>query len=363
MMNVAVLFGGCSGEHEVSLVSGTTVMSHLDKERYRVFAVGIRRDGSFASAPETAEMLREPLEDVEPVSIRPVASEGSRLVDLVGWLPPGEEVVFDLWFPVLHGPFGEDGTMQGLLEMTARPYVGCGVQVSSAGMDKEMTKRILRESALPVIDWVTVYWDEWDNDRDGCTARIIEGVGTPCFVKPCRMGSSVGVTRAGSVDEIEAAVTLALDYDYKVVVEKALVAREFECAVMGNRDIKATGPGEILPSREFYDYSAKYLDGDGSKLLIPAPVSGELSERMRVLAAEAFQSLGGEGFARVDFLQDERSEELYVNEINTIPGFTEISMFPKLWANEGWEVRQLLDHLVDLGLERFRWKKRLKTAR
>lgn len=378
MLNLAVIFGGRSGEHEVSLVSGTTVMSHLNKQKYAVHALGIRRDGTFADSAEVAKMIQEPLTEVTPVSVDVNSGNEGRLIDLVGRTSEEKRVRFDLFFPVLHGPYGEDGTIQGLLEMTGRPYVGCGVAGSAIGMDKELSKRLLAQNGLAVLPWTTVYADEWrDGVINGMNAQeLSERWGAAfdqtehhCFargrffVKPCRMGSSVGVVKTASAQELNQALSEALQFDYKVIVEPALEAREFECAVMGNRGIEVTAPGEILPSREFYDYRAKYLDGDASKLLIPAPLNEETGQTMQNMAHKAFGALGGEGFGRVDFLQDTVSGKIYINEINTIPGFTEISMFPKLWLHEGWEMTRLLDHLVDLARERFAWKAELKSNR
>ncbi len=366
-MKIGVLFGGRSGEHDVSIVSGTTVMSHLDQSKYRVYALGIRRDGSFATAKESQDMLAEKVEGIIPARgvISSCASEG--LIEIQASTEEkgtGEEdsrEKLDLLFPVLHGPFGEDGTIQGLLEMTGRPYVGCGVAVSSCGMDKELTKRLLKEAGLPIIPYETIYLDEWAASRQEVQAKLTREMGTPCFVKPCRMGSSVGITRVNEPQNIPPALDAAFEYDYKVLIEPALDAREFECSVMGNRDIQVSHPGEILPSREFYDYSAKYLDGDASKLLIPAPVDEKLTGHLMDIAKQAFQSLGGEGFARVDFLLDRTNGSIFINEINTIPGFTEISMFPKLWVHEGRSITEVLDHLIELAKERHEWKMKLKA--
>ncbi len=366
LLNIGVLFGGRSGEHDVSLASSATVMTHLDRTKYKVFALGIRRDGGFATERESRDMLVKPLDWVTPAKGVISNKKSGNLLEIHAVTETaGKEESFhmDVFFPVLHGPFGEDGTLQGLLEMTGSPYVGCGTATSACGMDKELTKRLLRESGLPVIPYRIVHKSEWESSRRRTTDLVVSDVGAPCFVKPCRMGSSVGITRVNELSKIEHAIDEALQHDYKALVEKALDAREFECSVMGNRIISVSQPGEILPSREFYDYSAKYLDGDASKLLIPAPVSEELSGKLRHLAKKAFLSLGGEGFGRVDFLQNRSDESIYINEINTIPGFTEISMFPKLWVHEGKSISEVLEHLVDLALERHKWKTELKNMR
>ena len=362
-LKIGVLFGGRSGEHEVSLVSGKTVMAHLDAKRYGVYALGIRRDGAFASPAQTRAMLDGPLPDVVPSGGVVTNSKKGGLLDLRALTDEGETVELDLFFPILHGPFGEDGTMQGFLEMMGRPFVGCGVAVSACGMDKELTKRLLKEAGLPVIAHDVVSRWEWDEAPERVVEKALETVGTPCFVKPCRMGSSVGITRVAKAGAMREALELALRYDYKVLVEAALDVREFECSVMGNTEVEVSHPGEILPSREFYDYSAKYLDGDASKLLIPAPISEHETQTLMDMAKRGFEALGAEGFARVDFLQDKKDGSVYINEINTIPGFTEISMFPKLWSHEGRSISEVLDTLVSLALERHRWKQGLTIPR
>ena len=362
-LKIGVLFGGRSGEHEVSLVSGTTVMAHLDPQRYQVYALGIRRDGSFASPSQTRAMFAKPLEAVVPSQGVVTNSQQGGLLELHALTEGGETVEMDLFFPILHGPFGEDGTMQGFLEMMGCPYVGCGVAVSACGMDKELTKRLLQEAGLLVIPYEMVTRWAWDRGPESVLHKVMETVGTPCFVKPCRMGSSVGITRVASDEALKEALELALRYDYKVMAEAALDVREFECSVMGNAEVEVSHPGEILPSREFYDYSAKYLDGDASKLLIPAPISEQETQTLMDMAKRGFEALGAEGFARVDFLQNKADGTVFINEINTIPGFTEISMFPKLWGHEGRSIGEVLDTLVSLALERHRWKQRLTVPR
>jgi len=359
--NVAVLFGGKSGEHEVSLVSGTTVAEHLSRDRYRVFALGIRKDGSFADPDACRTMLRRELSDVERV--QPVLRCGTKndLVNLAGTTTDGRQVEFDVFFPVLHGPFGEDGTIQGLLEMTGRPYVGCGVMGSSVGMDKVMLKQVFAAAELPVLPWLVIYREEWHTDAPVWLGRILKEIGFPCFVKPARLGSSVGISRVLHKTEIGDAVQEALRYDYKILVEQGIPAREIECSVMGNHRADVSLPGEIVPDRDFYDYTAKYISSD-SRLILPAELEDDQAATIRDMAGRAFAAIGGEGFGRVDFLMDQRDNRIYVNEINTIPGFTPISMFPKLWSLSGVELPDLLDRLVELALERQAWKRELKTS-
>ncbi|MBN2430215.1 MAG: D-alanine--D-alanine ligase [Acidobacteria bacterium] len=359
--NVAVLFGGKSGEHEVSLVSGTTVAEHLHKRTYRVFALGIRKDGSFADPEESRMMLRRDLTDVETVQVVLRSGTKDDLVDLCGRTSDGKEIPFHLFFPVLHGPYGEDGTIQGLLEMTGRPFVGCGVMGSSVGIDKVILKQIFTAAEMPVLPWLSIYREEWAADAPVWLGRILKEIGFPCFVKPARLGSSVGISRVLHKADIENAVVEALHYDYKIVVEQGIPAREIECSVMGNHRVDVSLPGEIVPARDFYDYTAKYISND-SNLIVPAELEDEQVEAIRDMAGRAFLAIGGEGYGRVDFLMDQRDNKIYVNEINTIPGFTPISMFPKLWTLSGMELPELLDRLVELALERQAWKSALKTS-
>ncbi len=360
MLNIGVLFGGKSGEHEVSLVSGTSIMAHLNRDRFRVHAIGIRKDGSLASPAEARAMLRRELPDVRTPEIGVRPARAGRMLEIFG-REDGAEVAFDLFFPVLHGTFGEDGTVQGLLEMTETPLVGCSVLGSAAGMDKEIMKQLFRAEGLPVVSSLTLTPADWPSRRAELVPKLVDTLGLPLFVKPARLGSSVGISKVNRSEELAAAVDEAFAYDYKVLVEKGVDAREIECSVMGNDAIRASLPGEIVPSNEFYDYAAKYVD-NRSELRLPAPLEPEQVDEVRSLAVRAFRAIGGEGYARVDFLLDRRDGRLYVNEVNTIPGFTEISMFPKLWSLTGIGLPQLLDELADLALERGERKRRLKTS-
>jgi len=352
---VAVLLGGKSQEHEVSLESGSTVAAHLNPDRYRVVAIGIRRDGSLCDAEQTRRMLRTDAAHITSCGgrIEPVAQ--GALLALTATSLSGERIVPDVYFPVLHGPHGEDGTIQGLLELTDKPYVGCGVMASSVGMDKVATKGLAKRSGLPVLPFVAVHRAQWDQDRTACLARVHHTAPVPCFVKPSRMGSSVGITKVTSSDALATALDEAFRHDYQILVEPAVDAREIECSVMGNHEIVASSPGEIEPSREFYDYEAKYVDGT-SGLLVPAPLEESQTTEVQAMARRAFAAIGGEGFGRVDFLLDKKTGAFVLNEINTIPGFTEISMFPKLFVADGWTITSLLDELVRLAGERHAWK-------
>ncbi|HLG69068.1 MAG TPA: D-alanine--D-alanine ligase family protein [Chloroflexota bacterium] len=349
-MRVAVLFGGRSGEHEVSLNSAANVMAALAMlpEKYEIAPIGIDREGNWLLSAEAHQLLSQgqPLGGYEP----------SRALNAIG---PSSVRPVDVVFPVLHGPYGEDGSLQGFLEMAGLPYVGCGVLGSALAMDKVMSKRVLRDQGLPITDYVWFRSAEWSPPvRDD----VEEVCGYPCFVKPANLGSSVGVSKAHNAAELETAVQTAARFDTKIVAERAVPdAREIEVAVLGNDDPQASVPGEIVPSREFYDYAAKYVDGT-SELLIPAQLPLDLAEEIRRLALKSFQALDCSGMARVDFLLSRASGDLYLNELNTIPGFTAISMYPKLWEASGLPAEKLVDRLIQLALERHAQRSGLSTA-
>jgi D-alanine-D-alanine ligase len=382
-LRVGVIYGGRSGEHEVSLASGAAVFANLDRQRYDPVPLLIDRDGRWtipdrppqsASAadaigrarqealrtgrnPREVHLVPHPSEETAVTIERGVPSEAAdRDVAYITGLH------FDVLFPVLHGPYGEDGTVQGLLELANVPYVGAGVLGSAAGMDKAVMKTLFAARGLPVVDQVVLLARDWRNDRAGLAATIAARLGFPVFVKPANLGSSVGISKVKEAATLEAAIDLAAEFDRKVVVEAAVPdPQEIECAVLGNDDPEASVPGEILPGREFYDYDAKYLD-DRSKTLIPAGLTDAEAAEVQRLAVEAFRAIDGSGFARVDFLVARASRRLVVNEINTIPGFTTISMFPKLWEASGLGFPALLDRLIALALERHAEKQRLRTS-
>jgi len=343
-----VLFGGRSGEHEVSLASASNVMAALDPAKYDVEPIGIDRGGKWLAAADAHQLLteRQPFEGHEPASaLAAVGASGTRPVDVV--------------FPMLHGPYGEDGTLQGFLEMAGFPYVGCGVLASALAMDKVLSKRVFRERGLPIVDYTWFRANEWSPVKQ----REVEQVcGFPCFVKPANLGSSVGVSKAHDAAELETAVQTAARYDTKIVVERAVPeAREIECSMLGNDQPRASVAGEVVPSREFYDYAAKYVDGT-SELLIPAPLEPALLAHIQATAIQAFQAVDCSGMARVDFLLNRASGELFLNELNTIPGFTAISMYPKLWEASGLPLDQLVERLIELALERHQQRAQLSTA-
>jgi len=323
-VRVAVLYGGRSGEHEVSIRSAQAVMAALDPEKYEAVPIFIGKDGHW---------------DPRPILPEPGAN-------------PGIDVVF----PVLHGTFGEDGTIQGLLELAALPYVGAGVFSSSASMDKEQFKRICLAIGLPAIEWVTVYKGALD------ASEAVRRFGFPLFVKPANLGSSVGVSKAHNESELQAALEDAAKYDTKIVVERAIVGHEVECAVLGNDAPEAAIPCEILPSREFYDYDDKYLL-DAARVELPAKLPPETIEEIRRIAVSCFRAVDCSGMGRVDFLVEGATGKVYINEINTIPGFTSISMFPKMWAHAGVTFAQLVERLIELALERHAIRQSLRYER
>lgn len=351
-VRVAVLFGGQSSEHDVSLRSAETVMGALDPDRYEVVPIGITREGRWLTGgdPFAALTATSPLfalgdgstvEPVQDVSELPAESVAPAL------FTGGVDVVF----PVLHGPMGEDGTVQGLLELTGVPYVGAGVLGSALSMDKAMTKTILAQEGLPQAPWRLITRKEWERDPDGCTEWAGEILGWPCFVKPANMGSSVGVVKAHDPSEFPSAMREACRFDRRILIEKAIDARELEISVLGNDEPIASIVGEVVPCNEFYDYNAKYVDED-SELLVPAPIDRSTMAEIQEMAIAAFRALDLAGMARIDFFMDRNTDQIYINEVNTIPGFTAISMYPRLWQGSGMPLDELVDRLVGLALER-----------
>ncbi len=356
-VRLLVIFGGRSEEHEVSVVSARSVLGSLNPERYEVITVGIDKGGRWhlvdapAALPASAaDELPSVGEGGEEVAL--AREPGSR--ELV--TDRGERRPIDVVFPILHGPYGEDGTIQGLLELAGIPYVGAGVLGSAVGMDKAVQKVLFRAAGLPVVRHEVVHEREWRDDPDDVAARA-EALGTPLFVKPANLGSSVGVTKVKSLADLDAAMGEAFLHGRKALIEEAAEgAREIEIAVLGNDDPVASVPGEILPVSEFYDYRAKYLD-DRTTLEVPAKVPAEVTEELQRMAVTAFRAIDAAGMARVDFFFRE-PDEIIVNEINTIPGFTEVSMYPKLWEASGLPYRELVDRLVRLAVERHRAEQR-----
>ena len=361
-LNVAVLFGGRSCEHEVSVQSASGIMDAMDRERFNVIPLGVTKDGEWILMPEGQDQRPDVVtaQGGRRVALIPQPC-GGRLMALDG--PGGAELPrLDAVLPIIHGPMGEDGTVQGLFELAEVPYVGSGVLGSAVSMDKRVMKTLLRSRGLPVGDFVAVSREQWRDDP-GAVREICErALPYPWFVKPANMGSSVGVSRVSNTNELAGALDIAAQYDHCVLVEAGITsAREIEVSVLGNEDPKASVPGEILPSNEFYDYRAKYIDGT-SGLVIPAELPEAVSERIRAMAVEAFKALDCEGLARVDFLYRETTDEAFVLEANTLPGFTPISMYPKLWEATGLSYRDLITELLDLAIQRRARRAQSKTG-
>jgi D-alanine-D-alanine ligase len=353
-IRIGVLFGGQSGEHEVSLVSASAVMDALDRTKYDIVPIGITKQGRWIAGDNALPALTAQADPkLLPTSAElKTQSEATALatVDTQFSILSSQSSI-DVIFPVLHGPMGEDGTVQGLLELAGVPYVGCGVLASAVGLDKAMMKAAFSAAGLPQVPWLLVRRAEWRADKAGAIEQLEAQLHYPMFVKPANMGSSVGITRATDRATLAQGLDEAARYDRRIVVEQGISAREIEVSVLGNDDPQASVPGEIVPSNEWYDYEAKYLGGE-SKIVIPAPISEALAEQVRRMAIQAFKAIDGAGLARVDFLLDRESEALYLNEANTMPGFTPVSMYAKMWAASGLSYSALLDQLIELAIER-----------
>lgn len=392
-LRVGILFGGRSGEHEVSLLSAASVLKAIDKNKFDVVPIGITKEGRWLTSSEAERLLEgKPIEAARHLRAGdPNATPGAAV------LAKGEAVVVppepihreegmvpfqtaalarraadrainvDVIFPVLHGTFGEDGTIQGLLELADIPYVGAGVLGSAAGMDKDVMKALFRNAGLPIVKHVTILRGDWEAEPKKAEKLVEKKLKYPVFVKPANLGSSVGISKAHNRKELGPAVYEAAKFDRKIIIEEGVggkknKAREIECSVLGNEHPQASVPGEIVPGKEFYDYTAKYLD-EGSQLIIPAKLTKSETRNVQELAVKAFQAVDCAGLARVDFLMDPNTRKIYVNEINTMPGFTAISMYPKLWAASGVPYPELIEKLIQLGLERHQEKKKNQYSR
>ncbi len=392
-LRVGILFGGRSGEHEVSLLSAASVLNAIDKDKYEVVPIGITKDGRWLTAEHaenllTGKLMLEPRNlragDPETTSPAAVLARGEAVV-----VPPepvhrhsglvpfqtdaglmrrasDRAINVDVIFPVLHGTFGEDGTIQGLLELADIPYVGAGVLGSAAGMDKDIMKSLFIAAGIPIVKHVTILRAAWENDPKKIQKQVESKLTYPVFVKPANLGSSVGISKAHNRKELGPAIEEAAKFDRKIVIEQGVggkkeKAREIECSVLGNDEPAASVPGEIVPGKEFYDYTAKYVD-EGSQLIIPAKLTKAETKKVQELAIAAFRAVDCSGLARVDFLMDpgppSKTRKIYLNEINTMPGFTSISMYPKLWAASGLAYTDLIDRLIQLGIERHEDKKK-----
>ena len=323
-LRLALVYGGRSGEHDISVRSAKSILAALDRDKYEVSEYFISREGKWTPRAFSPE--------------------------------PGGNPGIDVVFPILHGTFGEDGTIQGLLEMAELPYVSAGVLASSVSMDKEVMKRLCKERGLPIVEYMMLDRDAADSDQ------TCSGLPFPVFVKPANLGSSVGISKAHNRSELKKALELAAEFDRKIIVERGIEGREFECSVMGNTDPEASTPCEVLPSREFYDYDDKYLL-DKAETVLPARLSPEQTEHMRWLAVQCYRTVGCEVMARVDFLMERATGQIFINEINTIPGFTSISMFPRMWEYGGIAYSELLDRLIGLALERAEARKQIRYTR
>jgi D-alanine-D-alanine ligase len=393
-IRVGILFGGRSGEHEVSLLSAASVLNAIDKDKYEVVPIGITKDGRWLTAERAENLLRgKPVHetrhlragDPETTPGAAVLAQGESVVvppepvhRQSGLVPFQSEAALtrrasdrainvDVIFPVLHGTFGEDGTIQGLLELADIAYVGAGVLGSAAGMDKDIMKSLFIAAGIPIVKHVTILRGAWEKEPKRVQKAVEGKLKYPVFVKPANLGSSVGISKAHDRKELGPAIEEAAKFDRKIVIEEGVggkkdKAREIECSVLGNDEPAASVPGEIVPGKEFYDYAAKYLD-EGSQLIIPAKLTKSETKTVQKLAVQAFQAVDCSGLARVDFLMDPKTRKIYLNEINTMPGFTAISMYPKLWAASGLAYADLIDRLIRLGIERHEDKKKNQYSR
>lgn len=350
-IRVGVMFGGRSGEHDVSLRSAEAIMRAMDASRFEVVPIGITREGRWLVGGDPlhklAETSRLALAD-GVTEEQPSEQRGAKQLDVAeaDWIQ-GIDVVF----PALHGPLGEDGSIQGFFELAGIPYVGAGVLGSAVSMDKDVAKRLFLQAGLPVPPWIVVTRKSWRHHPDEVTARVEQEIGYPCFTKPANLGSSVGITKVHTAAELPGAIDEATRYDRKIIIEQGVDARELEISVLGNDQPITSVVGEILPANEFYDFDAKYVD-EGSELVVPAPIAPEQSDTVRSFALRAFRAVEASGMARVDFFLDRQTNRILLNEINTIPGFTAISMYPMLWEASGLSFTELVNRLIELAVER-----------
>ena len=373
-LRVGVIFGGRSGEHEVSIRSARAIIEAIDRRRFDVVPIGITPQGKWLSPAQSAQLLPAAVHLLLPSKTHTATGEVALLGDpshkgLIS-LETNEHSLsgekLDVVFPALHGTYGEDGTLQGLLEMADVPYVGCGVLASSCGMDKVTMKSLFVQAGLPICKHVWFLRSQWRNDPAKVIRKVTSDIGLPCFVKPANLGSSVGVSRAHDKKSLRAAIDLAAEYDRKIIIEEELIAREIECAVLGNDEPRASLPGEYVvyeESARFLDYTEKYASTGNVSFVVPAPLSKSMTTKIQRMAIRAFQSIDGAGLARVDFFLRRNGGELVVNELNTMPGLTEVSGYPKMWAASGLPFAKLLETLIELAFERHKEKSLTKTSR
>jgi len=369
-LRVGLVFGGRSGEHEVSLASAKSVMDNLDPAKYEVVPIGITKAGTWLLGATPDKLLaavqqdgQQESQDAQGVASVTFTSDPTvgRLIPLQSEVSLGDRGAIDVIFPVLHGTYGEDGTLQGMLEMANIPYVGCNVLGAALGMDKEKMKMIFATAGLPNVNYVVFRRKRWEQDPAAVLAKIEQQIGYPNFVKPVNLGSSVGISKAHNREELVHALRVAAEYDHKIIVEQGINCRECECAVLGNDEPIASVVGEIVASNEFYDYNAKYINSK-SQVVIPADIPQHVAQEIRRYAIEAFLALDLSGLSRVDFFIEKETGKIYINEVNTLPGFTQISMYPKLWEASGLPYAELLDRLIELALERYADHQRNRTS-
>ena len=371
-LRVGVIFGGRSGEHEVSIRSARAIVEAIDRKKFDVVPIAITKEGKWLAPAHSAQLLPSSVHSLLPSKTHTATADIAFLGDpshnglvlLEAKAPPMEKL--DVVFPALHGPFGEDGTLQGLLEMADVPYVGCGVLASSCGMDKVAMKSLFVQAGLPICKYIWFLRSQWRNDPAKVIRKVTSEIGLPCFVKPANLGSSVGVSRAKDKKSLREAIDLAAEYDRKIIIEEELVAREIECAVLGNDEPKASLPGEYVVYDEaarFLDYTEKYSNTGNVSFVVPAPLSKSMTTKIQRMAIRAFQSVDGAGLARVDFFVTRDDGELVINELNTMPGLTEVSGYPKMWEASGLPFPRLLEVLIELAFERHREKSLTKTSR
>jgi len=364
-LRVGLIFGGRSGEHEVSFCSATSIIKAINKDKYTVVPIGITKEGRWIS-PQDSELALQSgkiegkstvilLND--PSGNALIRADNNQRLDKSSTL---ERV--DIIFPILHGPYGEDGTIQGLLELANIPYVGSGVAASAISMDKDFMKTIFQQRGLPILKWMTIKRKEWQKEKEKILSLIQNSFEYPLFVKPANMGSSVGITKVHKKEELEKAIDLASSYDRKILIEEGLEeVREIECGVLGNDEPRASVVGEVRPAGEFYDYDSKYIDG-GTQLIIPAELPDDVSKKVQEIALRAFKAVDAVGMARVDFFVSKKENKIYLSEINTIPGFTSVSMYPRLWVASGMPYSELIDRLIQMALERHQDKNQNKIS-
>jgi D-alanine-D-alanine ligase len=373
-LRVGIIFGGRSGEHEVSIRSAQAIIEAINRKKFDVVPVAITKEGKWLGPSQSTQLLPEKIRGL----LAPGTNEHTGDVALLG--DPSHKGLIairkdnsstvaeklDVVFPALHGPFGEDGTLQGLLEMADVPYVGCGVLASSCGMDKVTMKSLFAQAGLPICKHTWFLRSQWRANPDRILRKVKSEIGLPCFVKPANLGSSVGVSRARDKKTLSDAIDLAAEYDRKIIVEEEVVAREIECAILGNDEPRASLPGEYViyeESARFLDYTEKYSKTGRVSFVVPAPLSKSLTGKIQRMAIQAFQAIDGTGLARVDFFLDKKSGELVINELNTLPGLTEVSGYPKMWEASGMSFQKLLEELIELAFERHKEKSLTKTSR